>query len=277
MHKPQPITSKLKLGNECYHSHPALSSSQLKLALSNIELFKKSVIDKAIPSKASAAMQMGTLFHEMVLEPEVFEPVIYPGKVDRRKKEYKDWAEEHEGDVILSQDQMDTLDQMYVSLHDHIDCPDFSELTNESSLFYNWRNRDLRVRPDAADYKNRIIYDLKTSAKPVGSKDFMRSVEQYDYDLSAAMYLHAISCFTEKPWRFCFVVVQSVEPYTTAMYWVGESLFFQGFAKYKEALTNIELAEATDTYRLQTHAETLQTWRDVVKFDASEYYNPSTL
>lgn len=262
--------------NEDYHSRESVSSSQLKLAYRNIEMYKLSVVDKAVDYKSSEAFRVGTLFHESVLEPDKYKPVIYPkAKFDKRTKEYKEFVAaipEKQKDYLLSLKDWDKLSHMKESLESHKECPDFSKTINEASVFYKWQGLDLRTRPDAMDMDEKVIYDIKTTSSPVGKRDFMFHLQKYDYDLSAAMYIHSLSAHTGEPWSFCFVVVQSVEPYTSVMYYVGPNLFFQGFAKYKKAIKRIKWSRHNEIYRFQETSEVLDTYKEVEKFDSAGLY-----
>ena len=276
MEKPVKGEILTDLDNETYHNHKALSSSQLKMAYRNIELFKKRVLDKHGGFKASAAMQMGTNFHELILEPELFDPVVYPAsKIDKRTKAYKAFLSENGGissDDIITQDDLSKLQIMQTNLESHPECPDFSKTTNESSVFYNWKGFDLRVRPDALDYENKVIFDLKTTSGGISKSEFFHHSNKYDYDLSAAMYIQAMAAQTGEPWSFCFVVAQTVEPYSSALYWLGQSLFFQGFSKFRKALKNIKRAEHLGSYKFQNRSEIMETSWPVEKFDSIDYY-----
>jgi hypothetical protein len=265
----------LDLSNEDYHAHKAYSSSQLKLAHRNIELFKYNVIDKKGGFKSSPAMRLGTMFHEMVLEPEIFNPVVYPGaKLDKRTKAYKDFLLDNpcDPDNIITETDFQKLDQMRLNLESHPECPDFSETLNEASYFYKWQDHNLRVRPDCLDKENNVIYDIKTTSGPIDKNSFYHHMNKYDYDLSAAMYIHAMKAYCLRPWSFCFVVCQTVEPYSCALYWLGEDLFYQGFSKYKGALDKIKHAESFGSYAFQTKSEILHTFKKVEKFDGTSYY-----
>lgn len=276
MEKPVKGEHVTELQNEDYHAHKAYSSSQLKMAKNNIELFKKSVIDKTLSFKPTASMKTGTLFHELVLEPENFKPIVYPGaKIDKRTKAYKSWLADNAMDgseEIITEEELKVLETMKSNLYTHPEAPDFSKTKNEHSFFYSWRDFELRIRPDALDYDTDVIYDVKTMSGPISKNDFFHHVNKYDYDLSAAMYIQAMSAHTGRPWSFCFVVCQTVEPYSTGLYWLGDTLFFQGFAKFRKALNQIEKAQRLGTYRFQRTSQVLETWRDVEKFDATSYY-----
>lgn len=250
-----------EMSNEEYHSLPSYSSSQVKYACKNMEMFKRSVIDKAVKQQGSSAFRIGTLFHELMLEPEIFNPCVFPGsKVDKRTKAYKAFMEEHpeaNDDNTLTEFELVNLKTMRDSLLSHPDCPDFNKTQNEVSMFYNYKGLDLRTRPDAWDHDNGIIYDIKTTSHAIGKWDFMNQVKRYSYDLSAAMYAHNAMAHTDIKFGFTFVVVQTVEPYSAAIYHCGKSLLQQGWEKYSKGIDNIIQSKETGIYRFQDKAETL--------------------
>lgn len=249
------------MSNEDYHSHPSYSSSQIKYASRNIEHFKRAVIDKVSPKQSSTAFRIGTLFHEMILEPEIFRPNIYPGyKIDKRTKAYKDWLRENPEateDNTLTGAEMDKLLLMKENLLKHTDCPDFAATTNELSMFYEYYGMNLRTRPDAICFKTRTVLDLKTTSKPIDKYGFLSQVKYFDYDLSAAMYLHNMLAHHGEKFKFTWVVVQTVEPYSAAIYHVGKGLLESGWEKFENGLYSIQQSFENDSFVFQERAETL--------------------
>lgn len=260
------------MSNEDYHASPEFSSSQLKLAVSDIALFKKKYIDKLMPTEKKKAFLIGTMFHEMILEPKIFNPLIYPyDRIDRRLKAYKEFAKENEGkdlDNLLSGEDMEKLYDMKESLTKYIQAYElFTGNENEISVFFSHAGFNLRVRPDSYREETREIIDLKTTAKAVDYNSFLRTVDILDYDLSAAMYITGMTALTGKAHSFSWVVVQSVEPYSTAVYHMDESLYKSGMAKFESALGALSYA-STEGYKVQHNPQ-------VLSFDKNHHSKPN--
>ena len=249
------------MSNEDYHAHPNYSSSQIKYAYRNIEHFKRAVIDKEVHKEASTAFRIGTLFHEMILEADKFDPFLYPAsKIDRRTKVFKDFSKENpeaNNNNTVTEGELRSLRIMRRNLLEHADCPDFESTENEMSLFYDHNGLGLRTRPDGTCHKTKTIFDLKTTSKPVGKWDFGNQVKYFDYDLSAAMYLHNMLARMGEAYTFTWVVVQTVEPYSAAIYHVGKNLIDRGWEKYQQGIFNIINSQETGKYVFQERAETL--------------------
>lgn len=248
------------LSNEDYHGDASFSSSQLKTALSNIELFKKKHIDKSVPNYSSKAFKIGTLFHELILEPHIFEPVVFTGRMDKRTKKYQDFLKENPDvrpDNIVTENELVQLKYMEDSLRSHKDCPDFSATTNELSVFYKDQGMDFRIRPDAICKKTKTILDLKTTSGDVGKKDFYYHMLKYGYDLSAAMYVRGLSAHTNVDYKFTLVVVQTVEPYTSVIYELGPGIMEVGKEKYEAAINKIKACRDSKQFVFQEKSEIL--------------------
>lgn len=259
------------LSNSEYHSHPSLSSSQIKIAYDNIALFKKAVIDKSLPNKSKQAYKIGTLFHELVLEPEVYNPIVYPyPEMDKRKREYKEWVAENPDidlDNVVNAKEVAQLEAMKASIDAYEDgtiSRILNNTENEKSIFYTIGEQDYRIRPDAyAVHEDHVhIYDLKTTSKSVSRSEFIRQVISLKYDLSAAMYIQGLSRCLELPCRFSWVVVQAVEPFSTVVYHMDAETFRYGKEKLEVAVENIKNAETKECYQLQKSPESLLSSED---------------
>lgn len=253
------------LSNEEYHSLPQFSSSQLKLANKDIALFKKKYIDKVIEEKSKRHFLMGTLFHEMILEPDIFSPNVYPHeKLDRRLKAYKEYIKENpeiDPDTIIDQGDLKTLELMKDSIDSYKEAIELLDINepiseNEISIFFSHMDFDLRIRPDRyrGDYTQ--IVDLKTTAKSVDSRNFLYQVQDMDYDLSAAMYITGMKAWSGLDHSFTWVVTQSVEPFSTAVYHMDKSIYESGMEKFESALRAIKCAEKNG-YKVQQKPEVL--------------------
>lgn len=257
---------QLNLDNESYHTSKGFSSSQIKIAASNIELFDYGVLKKNIKNEFKEAYKMGTYFHERVLEPEIYNPIVLPAEAsDRRKAPYKEWVKANPDvdlKMVMKPEEMDTLDKMFNSLESYPEALDmFNGTVNEASLFYTQNimgiDFDLRVRPDAYNEQDCHIIDLKTSSKPIDPKSVRKSIEYLSYDLSAYMYTVAMSQHFGKPFKFSWVFVQSIAPYSTAVYTMSEEIFEAGKHKWIKAFNNIIRLNKTGNARLQREPEIL--------------------
>ena len=102
------------MNNEEYHSSPEISKSDLDAAAkSGVHFLHKKEGPK---SKPTPAMRIGSAFHALILEPDVFEnEFIYkPEILNARSKDGKEWKarQEEAGKTVLNEDDKDQLEAM---------------------------------------------------------------------------------------------------------------------------------------------------------------------
>jgi hypothetical protein len=78
---------------------------------------------------------------------------------------------------------------------------------NEFSLFSDMAGVPLKVRADIINIDKGFIADVKTTASDPDVDTFRFTVEQYGYDLSAALYVDLFSRRYEKDFDFYFIVL----------------------------------------------------------------------
>jgi exodeoxyribonuclease VIII len=84
------MTIDFTISNNDYHAHKALSSSNLKDLLISAWSF---AYNKKFPKKSTIAMQLGTLVHSLLLEPEKIEEEFFVA--DKPKRTSKEGKEEY--------------------------------------------------------------------------------------------------------------------------------------------------------------------------------------
>lgn len=182
------------------------------------------------------AMGLGTILHKFVLENEFFYKtyVIAPeGMMDRRLKEYKAFANEHEGKEIILYSDLQELEQIkqnidnYI-LEDNISIAEvFCESQSEIAFFWeeeiNGKNILRKGKADklylGEDYN--ICFDVK---KVENCLTFWRSVRDYRLDRQAATYIDGITALTQKPTHFYFLSVEMTAPFGVKCYQLDESI-----------------------------------------------------
>ena len=90
------------------------------------------------------------------------------------------------------------------------------------------------------------IYDLKTT-EDASEAGFIKSVRSFKYNLQAAFYTMAYSCFHgRKPAGFRVIVVEKEPPYATAVYELGPELMTWGLFDFEAAVKAYKTATALD-------------------------------
>jgi hypothetical protein len=242
------------LSNDDYHAVTDwLSSSQLKAALP--EHYK--------PGGSQEALDLGTLFHTAVLEPDdlsryvALDAAAIAGNNPKTGKPYDApqmtakfkaaVAEASEGGkTVIAQADLDRVMRMADAVHAH---PTAAQLlfgddgTNEESAF--------AVDDDGVQHKARFdrripgaIVDLKsTSAKP-GRSSLTRTCIDYGYDVSAAHYLAVADLLGLDAPAFALVFVDKSERPRVTVAEVDGSLLARGAELRRRAIERLTRPDA---------------------------------
>jgi hypothetical protein len=221
------------ISNEVYHASPAIGSSRLKQVLKCPALYHANA-----PFAPSKSMELGTVVHAIVLEPDTLQDVCviapkFAGKgATAARAEFK---ANNEGRILLSSAEMAKAQAMASNV---LALPDVGDILSAAQCEHSgWYDDPItglacRYRPDArTDW---LIADLKTcqDASPAG---FSRAIENFGYHISAAHYLTGEREVSEVDHEtFCFVVVENTAPYLAASYILdAESLALGYWLRWK--------------------------------------------
>ncbi|WP_151824517.1 PD-(D/E)XK nuclease-like domain-containing protein [Acinetobacter bereziniae] len=261
----QTSTAKMTLdmSNADYHSHPAVSSSQLKTILrSPAHFYAKHIA--GCEYKQTSAMAIGTAVHSLFLEPHNFENdcAIEP-VVNKRTNEGKAKNEEfllaNLNKTIITQQQFESASAMVEAMKKH---PMFKMILSggirEASVFYKDDETDLdcRVRfdwhvaPNVSEFfPNGLIMDIKKTTDARES-EFARSCQKYGYALSASMYLQGYKAYygSDSNPTFLFFVVEEDSPFESIIYYASDEMIFAGEIKRREAMLKLQQAKSNNEW-----------------------------
>lgn len=172
----------INLPNEDYQNAEAISKSRLATAdVSFKKYFDTYLAHDKEGHKSTPGKSLGTLIHECVLEPELFdEKYLVVPKMDKRTTEgkadfitYTNMCIEQDKEMILEQDVL-ICHNIRKSVHEHpIAGPMLKKAPlRETSFFWNDPETGLpcKCRLDVGDMEYRIILDLKSAADPQDHK-----------------------------------------------------------------------------------------------------------
>lgn len=203
------------ISNEEYHAEvDHLSSSNYKDLMFDIETFHNQKILK-IPriSKQRNTFDEGTYAHSLILEPELIpdEFAMWENFRKSNSKGTKDWdifKEANKDKIILSKPQRKRVES-WVANYEKV--PAAVDMINdceyELSLFGEFHGIKTKVRADALNVEKGYIADVKTSAYDTDQESFKLVVDQFKYNLSAALYCAMFELEYGKPFDFYFVVL----------------------------------------------------------------------
>lgn len=202
-----------ELSNEKYHSLAGISSSGLKDARTDPKLYFKR--DKLM-SMPSPALELGSAVHKGLLEPETYNEDKFDLSPLGAQKAH---IMINNGKVMFDKYLRDTL--------------------NEHSLFVRDDGLIRRVRMDAYDKANGIIYDVKTS-KCTDKFSFKDEAYRLNYHLQAAFYTDTLKLAGFKADFFVFFVIPNESPCKPFAFYAKQRFIEDGRAAYTEVLENIK-------------------------------------
>lgn len=245
--------AKLKLK----HGRSYFSPSQLKklfISVSSLNAYLKKTW------KATSAMDLGTLVHCMILEPEEFENryiVLDDSEITKEiggarptsTKKYKDWLfdveESNKGKTLISQKDKAIADIIYrkCAMYGVID------------TYFTGGEAEVTIKGEANGYDEKfdglciIDYDtdfqsidLKTTSKPLHKFKF--DANELGYDIQASI----TNSLNQK--EFIFVVVQTVQPYDIGIFTCSDFFMKRGADKVNTALANYTHYEDEDSTQI---------------------------
>lgn len=249
-----------QITNEQYHAADGISRSQLMLLDKSPYHFWYQVLSGMAEKRAATpAMNVGSAFHTLLLEPNLFEEeyCVMP-KMDRRtaagKEQYAHFTEMAQGKIVLTDDQYEQVLLMVEQVNSHeIVKTLLGEAKFEQSIF--WTDQDtgiqFKARPDI--WSSKMVVDLKTTTDATPWK-LQRSALEYGYYLQAGMAYEACKQLGTPFEMFVILAVEKEMPYAPAVFMMDDDALQFGidqFQKYKEMLASCMSQNKWDTYPVQ--------------------------
>lgn len=223
------------MDDRIYHGLPRLSASGAKTLLKSPARYRW---EREHPAKPTAAMEFGTMFHALVLEPQVFAEryALSPG-FDRRTKEGKaaaeQWAADNAGRMAVTGDDWDRVHAMARAV----------ELSGAGDLMTGGKFEEpVLWERDGAQLKAKLdcitdshIVDLKTTSAD-DEDGIQRAAWQFGYHVSAAAYIEAGRILTGKELPKVFIFVTSSAPHDVVVMEAGDEFIARGRALWDRAV-----------------------------------------
>lgn len=246
----------LDLSSKDYHNDKeSISRSSLLDFKRNPRKYWANHINPDRPTKeATAAMNFGSAFHTLILEPHLFENQYYvlPEKVllknvgreayDAYKKAEKE-AESCEGKVVLSWNDYERLCAMHTSLNGNSRAKALLEgAVYESSYFWEDIHSGLMIKSRPDILNGNIYVDLK-SIEDASPSNYQREMAKYGYHIQAAMMSDGFEQLTGEKIRACInICVEKTYPYSVAIYIIDPTAIEHGQYEYKNILLQLKHA-----------------------------------
>jgi PDDEXK-like domain of unknown function (DUF3799) len=215
------------MSNEAYHEHHAISKSGLDLIRRSPFHYwaEKSSDDDDLKRKTTKAMNIGTAFHLLALEPEKFDARIAVApdlnlSTKIGKETWRVFEEESPGKILLRPADMDGLSEMAKSIRNHAGARYLLQGKGmvEASMF--WRESiygiDCRCRPDWMR-DDGLLIDVKTTDN-ASPEVFDRHFWNMRYHVQGAFYVDGFEAILKAPCPgFAFIVVEKKPPYAVSL------------------------------------------------------------
>lgn len=237
------MSHKLQPGiNHCtnaeYHSDKEyLSSSKLKTLLESPAKFYKELTEPPEPM-TGAHLDLGTYVHALLLEPDLVaeEYRTFPG-FRRAGKDYELFKAQWPDKQIISASMENNGQRLAASAKA---CPPALELLKnglaELSIAAVLDDVQVKARFDYIRPTEGMIIDLKTSRDPAGKQYFKDTIAQYQYDLSAALYMQIAEQFYGRPFDFYWIVISKTDVPECRVYKASAKTMQAGRHKVSQAL-----------------------------------------
>ncbi len=180
------------------------------------------IYEKHHPRARSEAMEVGSAFHCLLLQPHLFEELYVQDEIaigSRATKAWKTWAAgvRENGFTIIRPDAWANVHNMVDAVRSHsragILCnPDDIE-AELSGYWIDPQTRKLcKCRVDAWNDAHRLIVDVK-KARDASSRGFAKAVAEYGYYLQDTHYMEGMFRIGRPAQEFVFVVVEDQPPH----------------------------------------------------------------
>lgn len=253
------------MDNKTYHDMTHLiSASMLKTANKSMKHYWQEYVNpEREPKKPTRNMEIGTVFHTLLLEPENHKNVftIVPEGIDKRTKDGKALFAEIEasGLIALKNDEFNDTVKMVESALNHPLASVFLDgsLPHTIESVHTWQadgigfkmKTDYEIQP-CARFPNGAIIDAKKAAD-AGEHGFIKSAFSYGYHIQAAHYALGFmdKYGTHDLPEVIFLAVESDAPYVCQWFQADDQFIEYGMSERERLIELITEARTTGTYK----------------------------
>lgn len=203
------------------------------------------------PRTPGRSLRLGSAADCLLFTPQEYADkfVAFPGRRDKRTKEYKDFLDQHPGKEILSVDE----DATAHLIRDRVNAnPDMRRvLTGRAQVAVTWTDPDhgVRLKGLLDVLGDGFVTDLKTSRAVKDSPWVLgRIVHDYGYHVQLAMYVDGCRANGRKIDNAYIAWVKNSAPWSTGVMRVPEHELDIGRRKYKGWLEQLVWCQERDEW-----------------------------
>ena len=208
---------------------------------------------------------MGSAFHELILEPDMFSSNYFIGKkYDMRTTQGKQMNEnnliEANGRTIIFDTEFEIIRGMATSCTENKTLIELLKDGYREVSAYSIDEKTglkVKVRPDSLCHNKSTAVDIKTCLDS-SKRSFRSDVYGYGYDISSAYYSDILS---RENYVFC--AVEKKAPYQCSLYQLDDDMIEAGRIKYRKALDLLKWSYDNDFWCDYNQFEILQECYDI--------------
>ena len=239
----------LDISEEEYRALPAANFSTIKHGLKSAAHMRAAMEAKHEPS---AAMRLGSLLDCALFRPAQVEArfAVAP-EVDRRTKEgkaaYAEFEAKAAGRILVDRETVAKAQAMVAMVEKSATAKALTRAGNFQRAVV-WTDEATGAPCKAlldSVTPGVTITDLKTTSSGAGWREFSRTVAAFSYHMQAAFYVDGWKACTGEELPYTFIVVESSEPYATAVYRLDAAAIEVGRRSYRYCLELYEKCQAS--------------------------------
>ena len=244
MYKPEIIT------NAEYHGRKThISSTGVRTFKKNKKQFEYGLTHELV--KQTKAMADGTAVHSFFLERDSFNAdyVTKPADIKLNTKVGKEWAQEHQGKIIIDSEFSNNLLEMEKSF---MDSPAKLIYDNkgQTELSYFWDDLVLvrgKCRPDWISDDGNIVVDVKTTID-ASPKGFQKSISNWGYHLQLGWYLRGLRKLGLPAKEFIFIAIEKTPPFCVGVYSADQNMINFAMKEIDQLMPEIQTAMMSNEF-----------------------------
>jgi len=267
---------------ECTHDEyhadgpKSISHSELDTFIWSPKAYHKWYVTRESSKPKSAALDMGIVFHDAVLgvreglatdfdafldqqtEFTMIPACVMNAKGEKRGKPWLDFAKEHEGEILLKEQEVEPMCGWLEALVQHNKANILLYgigVDNEHTIVWTDDATGLRLRcrldrlvPEG------FLVDVKT-ARSVQPRDFSKAAFDFGYHRQAAYYQDGVEELTGERLPFIFIAVEKTDPYCVECYALADEFVEQGRVENRVALEALKECRDKGVWESPTHGQ----------------------
>ena len=198
-------------------------------------------------------MELGTIIHHAVLEPEIpLESLVAVSPyVDYRTKEAREWRDSQRaaGKIIATEEEVGIAYACAEVFREEYAQKFQADLQTEVAVFGKIGETEVKGMIDIVPQGLDCLIDLKTTSSIDSLENLQRNIVNRGYHWQAALYLDLWNAASgENRTRFVFCFMETDHPHEAAWVELSENLIDIGRAGYMNAIAKWQQCVATGTW-----------------------------